>query len=83
MKFIIASLFILGTVSAFAADKVDIQISASSEKLCNEAARRLKEISQDLDESELTLVEITNCNKNAQGKYVKKSKYRNIINYNH
>lgn len=83
MKLIIASLFILGTLSAFATDKVDIQISASSEELCNQAAKRLVEISRDLDEKELTLVEITNCNKSANGKYIKKSKYRNIIDYNH
>ncbi len=83
MKLIIATLFIFGTVSTFAADKVNIQITANTEELCKAAAKSLGETEEHLNAMDLDIVEITNCNKNAMGKYVKMVKFRNIIDYNH
>ncbi|MFL5783907.1 MAG: hypothetical protein ACJ76H_04795 [Bacteriovoracaceae bacterium] len=81
MKMLLASIMILGTVSAFADNRVQIEIKADSKELCSEAAKSatLANVEEEMrSKHDIRIVEITNCNRTLTGKYIKTVKFEKL-----
>jgi hypothetical protein len=72
---------ILGTVSAFADNRIEIEIKADSKDLCAETAKSatLANVEEEMrTKHDIRVVEITNCNRTLTGKYVKRIRFEKL-----